>query len=81
MPRRPLFCRTCSELLDQLERTADAVYRGEAPCLQVRERAMDGGLRRPFDLRSQYLTIKERAHEHLEGHVPSRKAAPLSPVG
>ena len=62
MARRPLFCPTCTELLDQLEKAADAVCHGESAFRQV-------GSRTAVDLSTQYLKIKERAQDHLERHI------------
>ncbi len=64
MPRRALFCPTCTELLDQLEKAADAVCHGESAFRQVRDRAPEGG-----SWLTQYLRIKARAQEHLERHA------------
>ena len=69
MARRPLFCPTCTELLDQLEKAADAVCHGESAFRQVRERALEGDSRTAVDLSTQYLKIKERAQDHLERHI------------
>ena len=71
MPRRPLFCPTCTELLDQLEKAADAVCHGESSLRQMREQSLDRGLEPAVDWRIRYLKIKERAQEHLERHVHS----------
>ena len=81
MARRALFCPTCTELLEQLEKAADAVCQGESASRLVREQALDDGSRTQVDLRTQYLRIKERAQEHLERHVHSPSADPISWVG
>jgi len=81
MARRPLFCPRCTELLDQLEKVADAVCHGDSAFRQVRARSLDGGSRTSVDLSTEYLKIKERAQEHLEWHIHSRNAAPLCSVG
>ena len=80
MARRALFCPTCTELLEQLEKAADAVCHGESAFREVRQQALDDGSRTQVDLRIQYLTIKERAQKHLEGHVHPRSADPISCV-
>ena len=78
MPRRALFCPKCTELLDQLEKAADAVCREESTFPQPRERAPNGGSMPQVDLRAQYLRIKERAQEHFERHADFRKTESLS---
>ena len=78
MARRALFCPTCTELLEQLEKAADAVCHGESAFREVRQQALDDGTQ--LDLRIQYPRIKERAQEHLERHVHSRSADPISCV-
>jgi len=78
MARRALFCPTCTELLEQLEKAADAVCRGDSAFRLVREQASDDGTQ--VDLRIQYLRIKARAQEHLERHVHSRSADRISCV-
>ena len=80
MARRALFCPTCTELLEQLEKAADAVCHGESAFREDRQQALDDGSRTQVDLRIQYLRIKERAQEHLESHVHSRSADPISCV-
>ena len=75
MPRRPLFCPTCTELLDQLDKAAEAVcHETFAP----RGKGLDSDSRTQIELRIHYLKIKERATEHLDKHVHSRNADPIS---
>jgi len=74
MARRALFCPTCTDLLEQLEKAADAVCHGESAF------RLDDGSRTQVDLRILYLTIKERAQKHLDGHVHPRSADPISGV-
>jgi hypothetical protein len=76
MPRRALFCPTCTELLDRLEKAAEAVLRKDAAFQPIRERTRDDGLDDQDGLRSRYLEIKERAQEHLEAHADSGSAGP-----
>ena len=80
MARRALFCPTCTELLEQLEKAADAVCHGESAFREVRQQALDDGSPTKVDLRIQYLRCKERAQEHLESHIHSRSADPISCV-
>jgi hypothetical protein len=80
MARRALFCPRCTELLEQVEKAADAVCHGESAFREVRQKALDDGSRTQIDLRIQYLTIKERAQKHLERHIRSRSADPISCV-
>ena len=80
MARRALFCPTCTELLEQLEKAAEAVCHGESAFREVRPQALDDSSRTQVDLRIQYLRIKECAQEHLESHVHSRSADPISCV-
>jgi len=80
MARRALFCPTCTELLEQLEKAADAVCHGESAFQLVREQALDDSSQAQVDLRIQYLRIKQRAQEHLERHTYSRSADPISCV-
>jgi hypothetical protein len=66
MPRRPLFCQTCDDLLNQLARAADAVA-AEAPVVPE-----TGGAERHstldmrIDLRERYRELRERVLLHLE---------------
>lgn len=70
MARRPLFCKTCSELLDQLTKATEAVT-GASPCLnpEFASDQLQAALEAWTNLRMQYLRSWERARRHLEsGH-------------
>ena len=67
MPRRPLFCPTCSELLDQLAKAAEAAATAR-PCASagVGSDQLQAALEAWNRLRIQHLQIWEKARRHLE---------------
>ena len=72
MARRPLFCETCSELLDQLTKATEAVTRA-GPCLSadLPPDQLQAALAAWNNLRMQYVRSWEQARRHLEsGHGP-----------
>ena len=71
MPRRPLFCQTCDDLLSQVESAAEAVAAFDA-VLESGAPARGATLEMRTDLLSRYLELKERAVMHLE--IEHRKA-------
>ena len=67
MPRRPLFCQTCDELLDQLAKAAEEAAAACSGGLRTAGTPEDAAaLQNEADLRNQYLEIKERALQHHE---------------
>ena len=73
MPRRPLFCQTCDDLLNQLASAADAITAGDPVVTDT------GGTERHYtlevrtDLRDRYFELRERVVLHLEvAHDPAR---------
>jgi hypothetical protein len=66
MPRRPLFCRTCDDLLNQLARAADAVAAGDAGGLKTSGTERLATLEMRTDPRGRYLELRERVLLHLE---------------
>ena len=66
MPRRPLFCQTCDDLLNQLARAADAVAAGDAVGPKTVGTERRATLEMRADLRGRYLELRERVLLHLE---------------
>jgi hypothetical protein len=66
MPRRPLFCQTCDDLLNQLARAADAVAAGDAVGPEAGGTERYATLEMRTDLRDRYLELRERVLLHLE---------------
>ena len=65
MPRRPLFCRVCTELLDELPAAAEAVVAGSsvAACRGTNEPA---ALQASTEARNRYFELRERVDQHRE---------------
>jgi len=83
MPRRPLFCRTCTDLLDQLSRAAEAVVAAGScasePSTQTR---LPSAIKTTGEMRSRYLEIWLQAQKHLEfDHACGRTAGDLASLG
>ena len=66
MPRRPLFCQTCDDLLNQLARAADAVAAGDAIGPENGGTECHSKLEMRTDLRNRYLELREQVLLHLE---------------
>ena len=66
MPRRPLFCQTCDDLLNQLARAADAVAAGDAVGPETGGTELHATLEMRTDLRNRYLELRKRVQLHLE---------------
>ena len=67
MPRRPLFCQVCNDLLDQLTAAAEAVVTADSSV------AGTIGTNKPHtasqastEARSRYLELRARVHQHRE---------------
>jgi hypothetical protein len=74
MPRRPLFCRTCTYLLDQLAKAAEAA--GIAKPFELNPTApkgLDTMIAEKMCAMDRHLELRSRAQQHLElGHAYSR---------
>jgi hypothetical protein len=66
MPRRPLFCQTCDDLLNQLARAADVVAAGHAVGPETDGTECHATSEMRTDLRERYLALRERVLLHLE---------------
>jgi hypothetical protein len=67
MPRRPLFCQTCTNLLDQLTKAADAAAAAGSDVLgTLGTEEFRAALQTKTELRNRYLEIKERVLQHRE---------------
>ena len=66
MPRRPLFCQTCDDLLNQLARAADAIAAGDALGPETGRTHVRATLEMRTDLRNRYLELRERVLLHLK---------------
>ena len=66
MPRRPLFCQTCDDLLNQLARAADVVAAGHAVGPETDGAECHATSEMRTDLRERYLALRERVLLHLE---------------
>ena len=64
MPRRPLFCRTCDDLLKELAEAADALARPADVGAPVKRVPLSGGLPSEADLRSRYFELKQQVVWH-----------------
>ena len=64
MPRRPLFCQTCDDLLNQVARAAAAVAAVDANP-ETGTTARGATLEIRTDLLNRYLELKDRAILHL----------------
>lgn len=66
MPRRPLFCPTCDELLDQLAKAAEAAAACSGGLRTAGTPEDPANFQKEADLRNRYLELKERALQHRE---------------
>ena len=67
MPRRPLFCQTCDELLDQLAKAAEEAAAACSGGFRTAGTPEDAAVfQKEADLRSRYFELKERALQHRE---------------
>lgn len=63
MPRRPLFCRVCTELLDELTAAAEAVVAGSSVAGTNEPPA---ALQASTEARNRYFELRERVDQHRE---------------
>ena len=68
--RRPLFCRTCTALLDELAKAAEAAAAASPFALgKLRAEGVEAASEEWRDLRIRFLEIREKARQHIEyGH-------------
>ncbi len=83
MPRRPLFCQTCDDLLDQLALAADAAaVAGSHVPGTVGTEEFRAALQAKTDLRNRYLEIKDQVLQHREkAHRHPRNSGPNNASG
>ena len=67
MARRPLFCQTCADLIEQLTKAADeAAAAGSHMAASVGTKEFPAALQRRTERYHCYLEINERLREHRE---------------
>jgi hypothetical protein len=67
MPRRPLFCHVCTDLLDQLTAAAEAVASdGSSVAGTTGTNGPHAALETSTQKRSRYFELKARVHQHRE---------------
>ena len=67
MPRRPLFCHVCTDLLDQLTAAAEAVAsEGSSAPGTIGTNGIHTGLQTSTDTRNRYFELRGRIHQHRE---------------
>jgi hypothetical protein len=67
MPRRPLCCPTCNDLLEQLTKAAEAAAAaGSRMTAAVGTKNFQPALQMSTETRQRYLDIRERLHQHRE---------------
>jgi hypothetical protein len=66
MPRRPLFCQTCDDLLDELEKAAEAAAACSGGVRTAGTPENAALFKNEADLRNRYFELKERALRHRE---------------
>jgi len=67
MPRRPLCCPTCDDLLEQLTKAAEAASAaGARMTAAVGTKHFEPALQISTETRQRYLDIRERLHQHRE---------------
>ena len=67
MPRRPLFCQVCTDLLDQLTAAAEAIALDRSSvALTVGRNEPHTALQTSTDARTRYFELRGRIHEHRE---------------
>ena len=75
--RRPLFCRTCNALLDELAKAAEAAAAASPSALgRFRAEDVEAASEEWRRLRIRYMEIQERARQHIEdghGHESCRR--------
>ena len=73
MPRRPLFCQTCDDLLEQLAKAAEAAATCSGGLRTAETPDNAAAFQEEADLRNRYFELKERALQHRElAHGPFR---------
>lgn len=75
--RRPLFCRTCTALLDELAKAAEAAAAASPSALgKFRAEDVEAASEEWRKLRIRYLEIQEITRQHIEhrhGHQSCRR--------
>ena len=67
MPRRPLCCPTCDDLLEQLTKAAEAASAaGSRMTAAVGTKNFQPALQMSLEMRRRYLDTKERLCQHRE---------------
>lgn len=66
MPRRPLFCQTCDDLLDELAKAAEAAAACSGGLRTAGTPENAAAFQNEADLRNRYFELKERALRHRE---------------
>ena len=67
MPRRPLFCHVCTDLLDQLTAAAEAVAAADSSVAGTIEMNKPHTvLQTSTEARNRYFELRGRVHQHRE---------------
>ena len=67
MPRRPLFCDVCTDLLDQLTAAAEAVAAADSSVAgTIGTNKPRTALQSSTAARNRYFELRERVHQHRE---------------
>jgi hypothetical protein len=67
MPRRPLCCPTCADLLEQLTKAGEAASAaGSRMTAAVGTKNFQPALQMRTEMRQRYLDIRERLRQHRE---------------
>jgi hypothetical protein len=67
MPRRPLFCHVCTDLLDQLTAAAEAVAsEGSSVPETTGTNRILTAMQTSTDARDRYFELRARIHHHRE---------------
>lgn len=66
MPRRPLFCRVCTELLDELTAAAEAVVAGSNFAGSRGTNESPAALQAGTEARNRYFELRGRVDQHRE---------------
>ena len=67
MPRRPLFCHVCTDLLDQLRAAAEAVASESSSVPGTTgTNGIHTAMQTSTDARNRYFELRARVHQHRE---------------
>jgi hypothetical protein len=80
MPRRPLFCHVCTDLLDQLTAAAEAVAAADSSVAgTIETNKPHTVLQTSTQARNRYFELRGRVHQHREAaHVRGSQSRCMS---